>query len=159
MKKYITFIALFIVWMSYGQTTIKKSSISTGGGTATAGTRVIIFTLGETAVQEQTQGSKHLSEGFIGPYILSALEIQDYIHLDGVNLYPNPTRDIINISINEVGNYEYHLFDMTGKELLVKTSSEIQESISLDNLSAGIYMLAIIERSKRKAITLKIDKL
>jgi hypothetical protein len=159
MKKYITLVVLLVMSSSYGQMTIKKSTISTGGETTTVGSKRIIYTVVETAVQEQTQCAKHLSEGFISPFIISSVGIKDYIKLEGVNIFPNPTTNFVNILFKEEGNYEYHLFDMRGKELLTKKSTGIEKRLNLSNIASGIYMLAIINRSKKQAIILKINKL
>jgi hypothetical protein len=66
MKAYLTIIALLITYISFGQTAIKKSSIDSGGDISTNGTLKIVYTIGEVALQENTTGNIHISEGFIG---------------------------------------------------------------------------------------------
>jgi len=75
MKKLFILILFLLTGFTYGQMQIKKSSISTGGGSASAGTTTVISAIGEVAVQENTQGTVHISEGFIGADIAVVLGV------------------------------------------------------------------------------------
>jgi len=52
MKTILSILSILVFSLGFGQTLIKKSSISTGGGSATSGNIQVIYTIGETAVQE-----------------------------------------------------------------------------------------------------------
>ena len=64
MRKPFTFLILLTTFVGFSQTVIQKSIIDSGGAGATVGTTTIFYTLGEVAVQENTNGSTHISEGF-----------------------------------------------------------------------------------------------
>ena len=65
-----------------------------------------------------------------------------------VNLYPNPFVNSINFgfsSKNIRGEYNFKIFDLTGKKILTKddfiSEDEIQSNIDLDTISSGIYLM------------------
>ena len=129
MKKIITLLVLLTISFSFGQTTIKKSSISSGGGIVTQGNTTVLYTIGEVTVQENTVGTVHLSEGFIGPDMAALLDIEDYTQLQGINAYPNPVQTDLNISLPEYNNYELYLYDLNGKQLISTNIEDDNQTI------------------------------
>ena len=159
MKKYITvIIMLFGVW-SFGQTTVKKSSVSTGGGSATVGNTTLTYAIGEVAVQEATQGNTAISEGFIGPDIPESLGIADFGELQGVSVYPNPVKDVFSVEIPGKQSREFYLYDQNGKQILYMTSDSELTKIDISRLSAAVYILIAIDRTQGKRKIVKIEKL
>lgn len=66
--------------------------------------------------------------------------------LSKVKIYPNPSADIVNVSIPEnIKVYESGLFDMTGK--MINNIHLIDNTLNISFLPKGIYMLKI-ETSK-----------
>jgi hypothetical protein len=160
MKKIITLLVLLTISFSFGQTTIKKSSISSGGGIVTQGNTTVLYTIGEVAVQENTVGTVHLSEGFIGPDMAALLDIEDYTQLQGINAYPNPVQTDLNISLPEYNNYELYLYDLNGKQLIsTNIEDDNQTILNLSSQKTGMYLLIIIDRKNKKSTSLKIQKL
>jgi len=144
----------------YGQTSLRKSSLSAGGGSATVGNTYMVYALGEIGTNEADQGNMHLSEGFVGPDFAALLGIEDYSRLEGVKIFPNPVRDILKIKTDDYGTYEIHLFDITGKEV---TSQNITDSnygqVQVGHLKTGYYLFSIIDREHKKSLTIKLQKL
>ncbi len=159
MKKYLTIISILIVGFAYGQTTVKKSSISTSGGSYTNTNMTLVFTVGEVVIQEKTTGNIHISEGFIGPDINGVTGIEDYDELYGLQVHPNPVQTDLQIQLPANGTYEVHLFDLTGKELINRQSNDMTMTLNLTRLPASVYLLVIIDRLHQQAKTLKIQKL
>ncbi len=159
MKKLLIIILALTASFGFSQTTLVKSSISSGGGSTTQGNTYLVYTMGETFVQEANQGSTHLSEGFIGPDLAAILGIEDYTQLEGVRVFPNPVKNFLSIELPEYNKYEIHLFDMTGKELINTSVDNDQMQYDLSQLRAGIYLLSVIDRENKKSITLKIQKM
>ncbi len=159
MKKTISILVFLTMTFAFSQTTIKKSSISTGGGSATAGNTTIIYSVGEVAVQEASQGNMHLSEGFIGPEILNITGVADYGELQGVNVYPNPVVTDLHIGFDAESNYDIYLFDINGKQLL-QQSGNYQDKILIDMSSyqTGIYLLVLADRKNKQRKIVKITK-
>ena len=159
MKNILLILVVLISGLSYGQTQIKKSSLSTAGGSATVGNTTVTFAIGEVAVQENTQGNTHLSEGFIGPDILQALGVEEFSELQGVKIYPNPVADYIHIHLSQSGNYRMYLFDLNGKLINDYQTVEDTYEINVENLQAAVYLLIIVDNDHKLKSMLKIQKL
>jgi len=159
MKTPVLLFFLLACSLSYGQVNIKKSSISIGGGSATAGNTTLTFAIGEVAVQENTQGNIHISEGFIGPDILSAVGIEDYTALNGTGIYPNPVDTYLQIELPAKQNYEIYLFDLNGKQILgSETDGDNQKQLNLSHLPVATYVLIIVDRKNKQRKIIKIQK-
>jgi hypothetical protein len=157
MKNILIILAVLTISLGFGQTAIKKSSVSSGGGVATQGTLSMVYTVGELAIQENTVGTVHLSEGFIGPDIIAAMGVEDYTQLDGVNVYPNPVKTNVNIELPDYNNYEIRVFDLTGKELmLVNIEDDNRTRLNLSQLKSGMYLLSIIDREHKLSRIIKL---
>ncbi len=159
MKKFLIIISILTVSFAYGQTTVKKSSISTSGGSYTNTNTTLLFTVGEIVIQEKTTGNIHISEGFIGPDINGVTGIEDYDELYGLHVYPNPVQTDLQIQLPANGTYEVHLFDLTGKELINRKINDMTMTLNLSRLPASVYLLVIIDRLHQQVKTLKIQKL
>ncbi len=64
-KQLIIFVAFFSSMFGFSQTVIEKSSIDSGGDNTTVGTTTLLYTIGKVVVQETSNGTIHISEGFI----------------------------------------------------------------------------------------------
>ena len=160
MKKLFILILLLLTGFTYGQTQIVKSSISTGGGSATSGNTKLVYAIGEVAIQEQTQGNNHVSEGFVGPDIATLLGVTEYNVLQGIAIYPNPVQDQLNIRFETSGSYEIYLYDLNGKQLFKKHLIDNYEAgYDLSSYQAAVYFLFIIDRKNKLSKQLKIVKL
>ena len=66
-------------------------------------------------------------------------------NIEGLNIFPNPADDVLNITSNNAVEKNVQLFDLTGKKVLdVTTVSQINVS----SLKAGIYVAKINEAGK-----------
>ena len=159
MKKLTTIIALLLAFTAFSQTAIKKSSIDSGGATASSGDIAIIYTIGEVAVQESTASDIHISEGFISPDILASIGIQDYTSLAGINVFPNPTTDYITISFSEEANYNISVFDYLGKQIeTIDTETTSEQSLDMQSYSSGVYLVLVKNTAKQQYATYKVMK-
>ncbi|MBP0903332.1 tetratricopeptide repeat protein [Mariniflexile gromovii] len=59
-------------------------------------------------------------------------------------VYPNPTKDIVNIKNLSFETYNYAIFDHTGK-LLAEGNSNKEKTISVHNLPIGVYILKVYD--------------
>jgi hypothetical protein len=72
-------------------------------------------------------------------------------------VYPNPTKDFVNISLANEPNYKITIYDITGKMLIKKAVNEQNnERIDLSDLMNGIYTVKI--QIKDEIIKTKIIK-
>jgi hypothetical protein len=157
MKKILIIITLLIVELGFAQLTIKKSSIDSGGATTSSGNTTMIYTIGETVVQENTQGNIHISEGFISPGLQESLAVSNYNALAGITIFPNPTTDFVNLAFATDADYSIQVYDINGKNLAsFQTAENIR--INLSNYSAGNYILLIKDEAKKLYQSYKIIK-
>ena len=159
MKTFLTIIALLIAFTSFGQTAIKKSSIDSGGDISTNGTTKIVYTIGEVALQENTTGNIHVSEGFIGSNTFVVLNIEDYSVLSDVKVFPNPTSDFVNINFTQKSDYDISIYNLSGELIYSKQVNESNnESINLSEFTAGTYLFVVKQEAEQKVTTYKIIK-
>jgi len=64
-------------------------------------------------------------------------------------VYPNPTSDIINITLTDVGKHTIFIYDSNGKLLLNKNSEGYYNQISIKDFSKGIYYIKIIDSENK----------
>ena len=69
-------------------------------------------------------------------------------------VYPNPTKNILNILTNNVTINSISIYDMLGKEVL--TTKEVNNSIDVSSLKSGIYLVKIA--TNEASVTKKIVK-
>jgi len=151
--------SILAIGFVYGQIAVKKSCISTSGGSYTNGNTTVTYAVGEVAVQENTQGNIHISEGFIGPDLLVATGIEDYGELYGINAFPNPVKDHLQIELPDEQNYEISLFDLSGKDLKNIFIEQSEYQLQMSHLPSGMYLLVVIDRINKQAKIIKIQKL
>ncbi|WP_298117599.1 fibronectin type III domain-containing protein [Flavobacterium sp.] len=71
--------------------------------------------------------------------------------LNKLKIYPNPTDDILNISLdNEITTVS--IFNLIGQEILSKSVNNNQTSIDISNLSAGTYLVKVSSGNEVKTI-------
>ena len=84
-------------------------------------------------------------------YITNTLGL-DTNSLSNVTVYPNPTKDFLNINIPQaIGVSKLKLFDIQGREVLEKITNNTIEVLNIGDLQSGVYMLSI-ENEANKTI-------
>jgi len=73
-----------------------------------------------------------------------------------ITIFPNPANDIIQIDHIEIGSV-LSVFDLAGRKIIEKRACSTTESLSVDNLSSGLYYL-VITRDGKKFVTKFIKK-
>lgn len=148
----------YFTWMlsnSFGQ-----SLISSAGGHGVSGNGTLGWSLGEMIIETAAGSNSVLTQGFQQPadstLAINSLELSDF------QVYPNPFSDILHIQLwSEHDGVNLLLFDLSGKILLQRTLEKIGEttfSINLSHLSAGSYVIQIIEHESaysRNSLILK----
>lgn len=69
------------------------------------------------------------------------------------SLYPNPARDIINISTDKIENSVITIFDITGKEIKSIKFNTFNVVLNINDLDAGVYFYAVTNRTSGKSNT------
>jgi len=61
-----------------------------------------------------------------------------------MSIYPNPTKGIVNVSIPGLTDTAViKLFDLQGRQILMKETSQVYTSFGIENLQDGIYMVNV----------------
>lgn len=71
------------------------------------------------------------------------------------NVYPNPASSLVNIS-SDVDSFDVSVSDLTGKVVLTKSMSGIENSVDVSSLNSGVYFFTITSDAKKE--TVKIIK-
>jgi hypothetical protein len=148
MKK-LYFLMFFCIGFITSAQTIEKFSIDSGGANITNGNYQILYTLGETHVQECSVSTIILSEGFINPENSHTLSIENEIGVN-IDVYPNPVTETLFISTTQILE-SVQLYDILGKLVYSSKHSNI---IDVSHYQQGMYILII--KTNNSSITKKI---
>lgn len=77
-------------------------------------------------------------------YTITTIGLNNIIHENDVQLFPVPAKDKLVIQMNQSGNYEASLYDISGKRVLI-SAIHFKEETSLDvsNLENGMYLVGL----------------
>lgn len=123
-----------------------QSVIVPFGGDATDGGVTVSYTVGQVAVQANSDGGTTIYEGVQQPYEIQIIGIDDYpgITLNAM-VYPNPTIGNVQLTINnEQLEGEVKVFDMNGKLLFVKKIEGESTEIQMADFAAGTYFVNVM---------------
>ena len=157
MKKFFSFLSLMILSV---MGLSAQSVIVPFGGDATDGSVTVSYTVGQVAVQANSDGSTTIYEGVQQPYEIQIIGIDDYpgIVLNAI-VYPNPTVGNVQLTMNnEQLEGEVRVFDMNGKILFVKKIEGENTEIPMLDLAAGTYFVNVVSE-KQVLKTFKVVKM
>lgn len=66
------------------------------------------------------------------------------------NIYPNPTKGVINIDVDGRENNEFNLYDIRGKQVQTFKCNNNRCNLDLSDMPSGIYILRTIYNNKSK---------
>ncbi|ARV10249.1 hypothetical protein BTO05_11600 [Winogradskyella sp. PC-19] len=66
----------------------------------------------------------------------NSLTVTDF-NFNKIKMYPNPTRNTLNIEVNKLENSYIRIFDITGNEVITTN----QKQINISQLKSGVYIL------------------
>lgn len=67
------------------------------------------------------------------------------ISSNNIRIFPNPTADVVNISIEEYSNTSFVLIDNMGKTVLLGNLNSLNNILDLSNICSGLYFLTIFK--------------
>lgn len=85
----------------------------------------------------------------------SVLGIEDISNSKDITVYPNPTSSVLNIDAKKE-IISVKLNDVSGKSILSKKSNALKETLNIQHLPKGIYILTV--EMKNQTVTKKIIK-
>ena len=80
--------------------------------------------------------------------------------LGSVKVYPNPSKGIINVNLGEnlAGETTYMLYDIQGRIVMNKKSDTTMETLNVENVSNGVYILSIENGAAKTTQKIIINK-
>jgi hypothetical protein len=128
-------------------------SVVNATGTSYKGTDYQVdWSVGELALVDQMKagnGQLIITNGFLQPQTLLALDRNRHFNADEVRVLPNPTYDIVEINLltAQQGTVSMEIYDANGKVLVRRNVQSLGaghlERISLKPHAAGTYFLRI----------------
>lgn len=141
-----------------------QESLTTAGGNAIGSGGSVSYSIGQVLYTTNIGPDGSSAQGVQQPYeisVVTAKEETDEIVLI-VSAYPNPTTDILMLSINSAslysfGSLSYQLYDFNGKLLEDKRIDGTETIIDMSHHPLATYLLSIFE-SRSVIKTFKIIK-
>lgn len=111
-------------------------------------------TVEETMVDVQQMRIFH-NENFTfdGAFVTGNLEIDhvflyillgtEEFQLDTTSLYPNPTSDVLNVTLPQPVTSNIGIYNLLGQQVLIKTASTKNVAIPVSELKSGVYLVRI----------------
>ena len=163
MKKLI-FFTLFLMGSSgiLQAQSLSQFVVGNSGETISGASGTLSFTVGEPIIGTSTNGPS-LGQGFwLGAIEGIILNAEDFSFESTTTVYPNPVRNQLTISFQEMVDDEFNVmvYDITGKKVL-QENLPIHHSVSylnFESLSNGTYLLEIIRVKDSYSKTFKIIK-
>lgn len=143
MKKLFSTISLFMLAV---MSISAQSALVGTGGEANGSGGSVSYSVGQIAVQSNSDGSTSISEGVQQPYEIQTIGIDNYpgITLNAV-VYPNPTQGTVILSIDSFDSFSdivfARLYDGNGKQIREIRIADHQTEIGMESLSTGTYYL------------------
>jgi hypothetical protein len=160
-----TLLGLFITAVLSAQS-IAPQSVNAAGTKMTQSNGSLSFTVGELVVLQQVDANGNsLGSGFTNASTISTtiLAVEEpNAEILQVDVFPNPTSDLVQIRIKESKLEEMQLSvtDLKGRELFQGRYRVLQQSIGINTAAypAGTYLLSLKDLSGKLLGTYKIVK-
>ncbi len=136
------------------------SVLASDGGSATAGTISLDWTLGEIAVETVYSADHMYTEGFQQPMI--EVEELPVAYSFGLSVSPNPVTSILTLELNDYdeGNLDLYMTDLSGKKVLTQKiiRGSFDARIDVGQLASAIYILNVYSEREALIGSFKISK-
>ena len=148
MRKFLPFVIILLPYLSNSQSIVNDVIGSAGMHSVGSTGTMLSWTIGEPIVTTQGGATYILTQGFHQPWDFNtstSLPITQNPFVE-INVYPNPVRDILSVSLNNNKERMYFdLYDISGRLIRQEVSSPNQDLVtfSIRWLSAGSYLLNV----------------
>jgi hypothetical protein len=132
-----------------------QNSIASAGGKANGMGGSVNYTIGQMAFITNIGLDGTMSEGVQQTYEIMTLTDSGLNHTDVTfSVVPNPTTDFLQLKVSgeSLSNFQYKLFDLSGRLLISKPITENLSSISMTSYLSGTYILKITEVEQVKSL-------
>ena len=135
-----------------------QQSVNASGGNGSGAGGSFSYTVGQIDYVSANGSNGSISQGVQQPFEIVVLGTNAFTNINlEMKAYPNPTTANLNLKITNyaIENLDYLLFDISGRIISQQKITFEETAISMENLSAGNYLLQIAENGK----TLKTFKI
>lgn len=163
MNKSIFTLACLLFYLILGVNSQAQTAYSTASNSAVLQGNTYQYTIGEMPLIS-TESNTHLiiTQGYLQPQSGKKMTSgSDISQLQLITIYPNPTDDVLHVTLPMEMSVNYQLFDVAGKVLLSQTVTKNNRfSLSLSAFATGTYYLIIASASQPNSekYTCKIQK-
>ena len=143
-------ITLPLIFFGFGMIvqgqSLELQTISNAGGhlTSTNGTSMNV-TVGEVATERLSGNGVVLTQGFNQVFKITTSTQNDGSETISLEIFPNPTPDVLNVISDERNEtLKIQIIGMNGKPVLMAPYSGGRESIDIQHLPSGSYIIKVI---------------
>ena len=146
MKRYLFIGCVVIGSTSYAQTA-SPEVIATAGEHYENASMQMSWTLGETVITTETDGSTAtVNQGFHQTNV-EIVGIEELIENFSITAYPNPSIDVLNIELSKsIEDGNYRIADLQGKVVREESFNGSTHTIDVTNFAPGQYQLTILNK-------------
>jgi hypothetical protein len=157
MKKQLLTISLIAFIGAVKAQTVMPELLSSSGGSGQNAQGSLAWTIGEPVTATVSDGTSTLTQGFQQPTLLIATAQNEHNNLLSLFVYPNPTADYVMLKLDQSDDaqYNYRVFDSSGKLVNEGKANFSQPSISFQGLAAGQYTISLLSpKLKQQSISI-----
>ncbi len=136
--------------------TLSNRVIATGGSFSTASWGSLSATIGEASITTLTSSTVSLLQGFQQPTSGFAGITAVTTKIITANVYPNPSKNdvYLEVTLPEMTNITYKVFDLNGKELYsgnfnADALHTTTEKLDFSRFSNGMYLITLYSNDER----------
>ncbi|SDI28326.1 T9SS type A sorting domain-containing protein [Chryseobacterium jejuense] len=146
-----TFFTLSLFLVSFSIQISAQETLNTSGNNMSGSTGSATASIGQSFYETMSSSAGSVTAGVQQTYeIIPTLGI-DIIDINlSLNIFPNPTTDILNLKVGfkDYNKYRYDLFDSSGKLLTSQSITQSTTQITMTSYPASIYLLKISKGGK-----------
>jgi hypothetical protein len=151
MKKHLITLAAFAFAGVLKAQTVVPQVVSSSGGSGQNAQGSLAWTIGEPVTATVSDGTSTLTQGFQQPTLLIATALNEKNEAIGILVYPNPTADFVTLKIDQTteSQYNFKIFDTTGKLVNEGKATSTNPNISFSGLASGQYTLSLLSPNSK----------
>jgi len=133
------------------------ATVTNATGTTAAPTQFERLAIRQAGTATSGTGNIQIDEVRIGTtweYVTASVLSNNQNQISGLQVYPNPTKNILNITTDLNSTKNVEIYDMVGKKVLVENT---QCQLDVSSLVTGMYIVKITEDGKTSTKRLAIN--
>lgn len=136
----------------------QQTTLSTGGDIK-ASQGSVAYSVGQIVYTTNSDPTGKVCQGIQQAYEIYSTDLQSINENVSFNIYPNPTKDILTILVNDIDkiNFKYKINDINGKIIYDGHLTSNQTQVNFRDYPSSIYFI-YIEQDNKCIQTFKIIK-